>query len=178
MEDWIAIARVIRARGNKGEVAAISLSSHPERFERLREVVLFGPAGPLFGGRPVGIEEVWEHKGRLIFKFQGVDSISDAERLRGAELRVPPGERAPLEKGEFYFSDLAGCQMVEPGGEAIGTVSGWQDLGGQALLEVTPAGGGEAILVPFVAAICVSIEPEKRRIVAQLPDGLKDLNRP
>lgn len=177
MEEWITLARVIRPRGNRGEVAAISLSNHPERFERLREVVLFGAAGPLFDGRPVAIEEVWEHQGRLIFKFQGVDSIPDAERLRGAELRVPPEQRAPLPEGEFYFADLIGCDVVEREGPVVGKVTGWQEYGGPALLEVEPVEGGEVVLVPFVASICVSIEPEKGRIVVDLPDGLKDLNR-
>lgn len=177
MEDWITLARVIRPRGNRGEVAAISLSSHPERFGRLREAVLFGAAGPLFDGRPVTIEKVWEHQGRLIFKFQGVDSISDAERLRGAELRIPPGERAPLPEGEFYFADLVGCEVAERGGAVIGKVTGWQEYGGPALLEVEPVEGGDLMLVPFVASICVSIEPENGRIVVDLPAGLKDLNR-
>ena len=55
--------------------------------------------------------EVWEHAGALVFKFQGVDSIHDAEKLRGAEVQVPPAERVELEPGEYFHSDLIGCEV-------------------------------------------------------------------
>ena len=76
--DWVTIARIAGARGNKGEVSAQSLSSHPERFENLHEVEVSRPDGSRI---QLVVEEIWEHKDRLIFKFQGVDSISDAEKL-------------------------------------------------------------------------------------------------
>jgi 16S rRNA processing protein RimM len=110
----------------------------------------------------------------LIFKFRGVDSISDAEPLAGAEVRVPLSERAPLEPGEFFQSDLVGCEVVDRRtGESLGRVSGWEESGGPGLLVVE---GG--LLIPFARAICVEIHTEARRIAVELPEGLKELNRP
>jgi 16S rRNA processing protein RimM len=164
---WVTIALLGRTRGNRGEVTALSLSSKPERYSALREVYLFG------AGERREIENTWFHNGTLIFKFRGVDSISDAELLSGLEVRVPLSERAPLEAGEFFQSDLIGCEIVDrASGERIGAVTDWDDGGGSGLLVVE----GD-LLIPFARAICVEIDPVARRIAVELPPGLKELNR-
>lgn len=159
--------------GRRGELSAIALSSHPERFERLETVFLFGAAGG--EAVPMQVESVWEHRGQLVFKFRGVDSISDAERWRRAEVRVPAVERPVLPEGEYYHSDLVGCEVLEFGtGRPLGQVKSWLDGGGPGLLEV--AGPGGEILIPFAKSICVELDVKGRRIVVDLPEGLKDLN--
>jgi 16S rRNA processing protein RimM len=111
----------------------------------------------------------------LVFKFRGIDSIADAEPLRGAELRIPREHRAPLPEGEYYQSDLVGCEVVDRNsGEKLGVVTGWREYGGPPLLEVN-VGQGEPQLVPFAGAICVGIDVPGRRIVVDLPEGLLDL---
>jgi 16S rRNA processing protein RimM len=165
---WVTVALLGRPRGNRGEVTAVSFSSKPERYETLREVFLF-PRGTRFS-----VESTWFHNGTLIFKFQGVDSISDAEALAGAEVRIPAAERAPLDPGEFFQSDLIGCEVVDRGaGELLGRVVGWEDSGGHGLLVLE---GG--LLIPFARSICVAIDTAARRIEVELPPGLKELNRP
>ncbi len=164
---WVTIALLGRTRGNRGEITAISLSSKPERYSALREVYLFG------SGERREIETTWFHNGTLVFKFRGVDSISDAELLSGLEVRVPLAERTPLEAGEFFQSDLIGCEVVDhASGQRIGSVTDWDDGGGTGLLVID----GD-LLIPFVRAICVEIDPAAKRIAVELPPGLKDLNR-
>jgi 16S rRNA processing protein RimM len=165
-DDWVTVAVLGRARGIRGELTAISFSK-PERYASLREVFLFPE------GSRREVESVWFHDHRLILKFRGVDSMSDAERLAGNEVRVPRGERMPLEPGEFFESDLIGCEVIErEGGASLGRVTRFEDGGSSGVLEVE---GG--LLIPFVRAICVAIEPEARRIVVDLPAGLKELNQ-
>jgi 16S rRNA processing protein RimM len=167
------VAVLGKSRGNRGEVTALALSDKPERYEALREVYLFGP-GESGRAERYQVESTWFHNGTLIFKFQGVDTISDAEPLAGAEVRVPMSERAPLEPGEFFQSDLVGCEVVDRRtGESLGRVSGWEDSGGPGLLVVEGS-----LLIPFARAICVEIDPEAKRIAVELPEGLKELNRP
>lgn len=164
---WVTIALLGKTRGNRGELTAFPLSSKLDRFESLKEVFLFGS-----GDRYV-VEATWFHGDVLIFKFQGVDTISDAERLTGAEVRIPAAERVPLEEGEFFQSDLIGCEVIDRStGDSIGRVTGWDDGGGAGLLVV-----GD-VLIPFARAICVDIDPMAHRIVVELPEGLKELNRP
>lgn len=163
---WIAVALIGKTRGNRGEVTALALSPKPERFEGLKEVFLFG------NGERFEVENTWFHQATLVFKFRGVDTISEAERLYGAEVRVPAEQRIPLQPGEFFQSDLIGCQVVDRrSGQSLGHVSAWQEGGGSGLLVVD-----DGLLIPFVRAICVDIDPAARRIAVELPEGLKDLN--
>ena len=165
-QEWVTIALLGRARGIRGEITAFAFSK-PERYESLREVFLFP------GGSRQEVESAWFHDNRLILKFRGVDSMSDAEPLAGLEVRVPRGERVPLEPGEYFESDLIGCEVVErEGGSSLGRVIGMAEGGSAGLLELE---GG--LLIPFARAICVAIEPAERRIVVDLPAGLKELNQ-
>ena len=163
---WVTVALLGKTRGNRGEITAFSFSSKPERYQALKEVFLFG------SGERKEVETTWFHDGVLIFKFRGIDTIADAEKLGGVEVRVPIGERIALEENEFFQSDLLGCEVVERrSGERLGRVTGWEEGGGTGLLAV----GG--LLIPFVRAICVEIDPAARRIAVELPEGLKELNR-
>lgn len=167
---WVAVALLGRPRGNRGEVTAISLSSTPDRFANLKTVVLEGAA---ISSLEYAIEEVWWHQGTLIFKFAGIDSISDAEKLTGCEVRIPSSERVELEPGSYFDSDLIGCKVRNRvSGTEIGTVTGLQDAGGPGLLELE---GG--MLIPFARGICTSIDIEKREILVDLPEGLLELNQ-
>jgi len=168
---WVTVAVLGKARGIRGEVTAIPLSGKPERFQSLRQAHLYTSSGAL---QPVEVESSWFHDRTLILKFRGIETISEAEPLLGAELRVPLSQRVPLDEGEFFQSDLIGCEVVDRrSGESLGRVAAWQDAGGAGLLEL--AGG---LLIPFARAICVEIDPARRRIGVDLPEGLKDVNRP
>lgn len=176
-DDWISVAVIGRARGNRGEVTAVSLSSKPERFARLRDVrILFGEqsgGGPTDDGASYQVEEVWEHSGALVFKFRGIDSISEAEKLRGAEIQVPRAERVELEPGEYFHSDLIGCDVREhASGRSVGKVTGFEEYGGPPLLEID----GGRMMIPFVKAICVDIRPGEKLIRVEIPEGLEGLN--
>ncbi|MEK7409206.1 MAG: ribosome maturation factor RimM [Acidobacteriota bacterium] len=174
----MTIALLARAWGNRGELSAIPFGARPERFQSLPEVYLCGGEAAL-EAEPFEIESVWEHRGRLIVKFRGVDSISAAEALRGVEVRIPREQRPEPPPGEYYHSDLVGCQVVERRtGDRLGEVTGFSDGGGPGLLEVRGVRPGEEILIPFARSICVEIDVAARRIVVDLPEGLKELNAP
>jgi 16S rRNA processing protein RimM len=169
-EGWVTIALLGKTRGNRGEITAFSFSSKPERFEALKEVSLASADGRSFD--KLRVESTWFHQGVLIFKFEGVDTISDAERLAGAEVRVPIEERAPLDAGEFFESDLIGCEVVDGAtGATLGRVTALRESGGPGLLEVD-----HDWLIPFARAICTEIDPARKRIAVQLPPGLRELN--
>ncbi len=170
------MAVVVRPWGHRGELIATTLTSRSERLRQLREVFLFPPEGQT--ARPCVIEAVREHRGRVVIKFEGVDTIEQAEALRGAEVRVPLRERPEPPPGEYYQSDLIGCEVIErPTGTLLGRVAGWEEYGGPPLLRVSASPGGPEILIPFARSICVEIDVEGRRIVVELPEGLKDLER-
>ena len=182
----VTLARIVRARGRKGEVAAEILTDFPERLTKLREVWLHGagrPGRPSAEDRPARIRACWissSRGGQAIFHFEGCDSISQAEELVGLEVQVPLEERMPLPPGRYYISDLVGCEVWEKSRdgratERLGAVADVQFIGGAAPLLVVQTAKGE-LLIPLAEEICVLIDPAAHRIEAVLPEGLRDLN--
>lgn len=175
----LALARVLRPWGRRGEVAAEILTDFPERLAALKEAKLCeGESAVRKPPRDVSIRSCRIHLGQAIFHFVGVDSINDAEKLRGLEVQVP-FERTELPQNRHYVDDLVGCEVCEQGADApLGRVREVQNTGGRAeswLLNVdTPRG---ELLIPLAAEICTRIDTAARRIEVRLPAGLRDLNR-
>ena len=120
------------------------------------------------------VENLWTHGDQVIFKFKGVDSISEAERLRGADVLIPIEERPPMPEGEYYQSDLIGCEVYDEAGHLLGMVEAWEETGGTPLVAVK-TGDGKELLIPFAKAIFTTIDLEHRRIQVKPPEGLLDL---
>ncbi len=195
---WVLVARILKARGNKGEVAAELLTDFPERLTRLREVFV-GHAEGKDEPRRMALKSCWlsqNHRGQAVFHFEGVESISEAEKFRGLEVLLPFEERVTLPVGQYFVADLIGCSVFESPAappmvtsspcslaEApshLGTVRDVQFPGeeffGTPLLEVETSQG--EILIPLAVDICTKIDTAARRIDVVLPDGLRDLNQP
>ena len=124
---------------------------------------------------PLEVERTWIHGEHVIFKFKGVDTISEAGRLAGADVSVPIEQRPAAPEGEYYRSDLVGCEVFDAGGHLLGLVQEWQETGGTPLVEVRTAAGKE-LLIPFAKSIFTHIDVERKLIEVSLPEGLADLN--
>lgn len=130
--------------------------------------------------RELEIEGLWPHKGLLVLKFRGVDSMSDAEALIGAELQVPRSDRAHLEQGWSYISDLVGCAVLDRGRE-IGRIEDIQFGAGEAPLLIVAAGGTKdrkKFDVPFAEAYLEGINVQQKEVRMNLPEGLLEINGP
>ncbi len=165
----VAVARVAKPRGVKGEVACDLLTDFPERFDRLAELVAVFPGG---GRRRLKLEGHWLHGDRVVLKLGGYDTPEASAALAGCELAVPEAEAVELEEGEFYDWQLEGCRVETVAGEEIGTVSEVLHLGGDAPVLVIRDGGGKEHLVPFAESICVEVDLERKLIRVDAPEGL------
>jgi len=189
------VARILRPHGRRGEVAAEILTDFPERLIRLGFADLFDvrsaqkttsqkPSQESLqknDSRRVPVRSCWlsqSRGGQAIFHFEGSDSISDAEKLVGLEVRIPLSERTQLPAGTYYIDDLAGCEVIEKDGAAIGRVRDVQPTGegvaGTPILIVDSPHG--ELLIPLAQDICVQVDTAARRIEVVLPEGLRDLN--
>ena len=133
--------------------------------------------------RPVKIEIFRRQHDRFVMKFVGIDSIEDAEKIVGAELRIPESEIPAAEEGSFYTFHLRGCRVYAVHGddsgdgsnEYIGDVTDILDGGGTQLLQV--GSGKEETLIPFAESIVKKVDLAARRIEVELPKGLLELNK-
>ncbi|MDQ1694108.1 MAG: rRNA processing protein RimM [Acidobacteriaceae bacterium] len=176
--DFVLLARLIRPQGRHGELLADVLTDFPERFAERTHVWLLPAQGEALP-READLERHWPHKGRIVLKFAGVDSINDAEPYRGWHVAIPRQQRAPLDEDAVYIGDLVGCRVYNET-----TAS---DLG--PLLDVARGEGGapdmlvleqhgEELLIPFVKAFLVGIDLEARLLRMRLPPGLTEINAP
>ncbi len=145
-------------------------TSSAERIAACRRVFALDAADHR---RELTVQEFWPHKGRVVLKFAGVGTISEAETLVGCEIQVPREERAPLPAGQFYVSDLVGCTLFDRGLE-VGRISDIQFGAGDAPLLVVKAGAMEH-LVPFTEAYLRKVDLQARRIEMVLPEGMLEV---
>ncbi len=156
-----------------GEVA---VELHSDVPERLRERMLLWLLTEAPGRRELEVEKLWPHKGHLVLKFAGVDSIAEAETLVGCELQVPRSQRIRLESGQSYVSDLIGCVVFNRELE-VGRIENVRFGAGEAPLLVVKAGLRE-YEVPYAEAYLTTVDVEGRKIHMVLPEGMLDLNAP
>jgi 16S rRNA processing protein RimM len=98
-----------------------------------------------------------------IVRLEGIEDRGGAEALRGEQLTVAAGAAPRLEEGEWWAHELEGCEVFD-GERALGAVSRLMELPSCEVLEVSPAGGGEPLLVPMVRDAIRSVDPQRRRI--------------
>jgi len=122
------------------------------------------------------LEDFWPHKGRVVLKFEGIDSINDAETLNGWEVQIPAAERAELEPGAVYLSDLLGTTVVADGRE-IGAIADVDFGAGAAPLLVVRQGKKEYLL-PFAEEFVEQFDVAQKRLSLRLPEGLLELDAP
>jgi 16S rRNA processing protein RimM len=166
---------VIKTQGRRGEVAAELHTDVPDRFRQDMRLWALAKDGQR---REVVVEDLWPHKSFLVLRFQGIGTISDAEALVGAELQLPRGDRAELEPGWTYLSDLIGCTVFD-GQREIGEIEDLQFGAGEAPLLVVRGKEQKAKLpyeIPFAEAFLEKLDLERKQVRMKLPEGLLEVN--
>jgi 16S rRNA processing protein RimM len=177
--DRVTVARVLRPHGVRGEVAAEILTDFPERLTRLKSADLWNEKTG--ASKHAAIRKCWlshSRGGQAIFHFENSRSVSDAKKLLGLEVQIPLADRLALPAGNYYVSDLIGCEVYENNGSQVGIVREVQFTGPGAarnpILAVDTARG--ELLIPLAQEICERVDVKARRIEVVLPEGLQDLN--
>ncbi|HEX8422870.1 MAG TPA: ribosome maturation factor RimM [Pyrinomonadaceae bacterium] len=171
-EDLIAVARIAKVRGIRGEVAADLLTDFPERFDGLEELISLDASGERLA---LSIEKSWLHGGRVILKFAGYDSPEAAKALVGRELAVPETDAVELEEDEFYDWELIDCRVETVDGREIGSVREVLHTGAAPVLIVRDETAQREHLIPLAESICVEIDTEEKLIRVDPPEGLLEL---
>ena len=167
---------MVKTQGRRGEVAGEILSDVPDRFAvGMRLLAL--PREPDRQRRELEVEEIWPHKGLVVLKFAGVDSISDAEALVGCELQVPLSQRSELRAGWNYVSDLVGCSVFDHDRE-IGRIEDVQFGAGEAPLLIVRDAAAKLVEIPFAEAYLDRLDVERKQVRMKLPEGLLEVNAP
>jgi len=172
-DEFITVARVLKTQGRRGEVAVEVHSDVPGRFVVGLRLFALDDAGKR---RKLEVEDLWPHKGHLVLKFEGVDSISDAEALLRCELQIPRAERAELGPGWTYISDLTGCKVFD-GDREVGRIEGVQFGAGEAPLLIVQGNQKVPYEIPYAEAYLAKVDLAVKQVWMRLPEGMLEINR-
>lgn len=162
--DEVLIGEVLRPQGISGELRVYPLTTDPERFLKLREVILRrGETDQRF--RIVKARLQMEN---VLLKVEGIDTVDQAEKYRGFEVRIDRSEVPPLSEGWYYF-ELEGMQVYE-GDLLLGTLSQVLETGANDVYVVKGPKG--EICVPALKSVVQRVDVPGRRMDVILPPGL------
>ena len=160
----VVVGRIVRPFGRFGEVVVEPLTDDPDRFLGLTGAEVGAPNQK---GTRRALESVRIHKGRPVVLFAGITDIGSAETLRNMEVTLPGGR--------YYSDELVGCRAESEEGIYLGEIVDTLDTAGPCLLVLRSPAGAED-LIPFVEALCVSVDTAAGRVVLRVPEGLLGLN--
>jgi 16S rRNA processing protein RimM len=162
------IGRITRAHGLRGEVKVRPETDFPDRFARLRRVLLL-PEGT--EPREVTVEAVRRQGTLVLLKLTGVDDPEAARALRGAAVAVAWEERVPLPEGQYYVAEVLGLAVRTEEGEPLGTVA--EVLRTLAHDVYRIVGDGGELLIPATRDVVRALDLTRREVVVRLPAGLR-----
>lgn len=164
LDEWNwTIGQVVGVFGIVGEVKVRLETDFPERFLALTEACLRPARGK---ARVYEVRHSRLHKGQALLKFAGINSIEQAETLRGCTVQVKKAEAVALQDGDYYISDLIGAEVSTVDGKVLGNLEKVLVYPGHDLLQI-----GD-VLIPAVKEMVVSIDLTAKKIVVNLPPGI------
>jgi 16S rRNA processing protein RimM len=110
---------------------------------------------------PVELEDYEVHAKGVVAKLKGCDDRTAAEKLKGRDVGVPREALGKAGKGELYWVDLEGFEVVNLEGVVLGEMAGRLDTAGNDVMMVK---GEKVYLIPFVDAYVKEVSPASRRI--------------
>jgi 16S rRNA processing protein RimM len=162
---YLAIGKVVRAHGIRGEISVNVLTDFPERFETTEWVYL----GNEFEATPYRIEKSRWHKDNVLLTLAGITDRTEAERLRGQYVQVPIKEATPLPEGSYYLYQLIGLEVITVENQSLGTITEVLETGANDVYVVR---GDKEVLIPAVADVIKAVDLEKGQVIVQLMEGL------
>lgn len=168
LDTWtLTIGVVVAPFGIRGEVRVRLETDFPDRFLALKKACLRPQQGE---ARLVEITGCRFHKGYALLRVREVETMSQAELLRGSLLQVREADAVALPRNEFYLHDLKGCDVVTCAGRRLGQLT--EVLRGRANDVYVVRDGGQEILLPAVSQVITSVDLQSRRIVVSPTPGL------
>ena len=172
MTDLFRVGVIANTHGVRGEVKVFPTTQEPERFKKLKDVILDT------GKEKVDLEvkSVRFFKNLVIVKFKGIDNINDIEKYKGKSLYVTREHAVKLKKDEYFIADLIGMRAVTEEGEELGTIKDVLQTGANDVYIIKKDGEDE-LLVPAIKDCVQNVDIEGGVMTLHLLEGLRDINK-
>lgn len=168
MEQFFQVGVITNTHGIRGEAKVFPTTNDPERFRKLKNVILASEKERL----PAEIQGVRFSKQFVIVKFRGIDDINEVEKYKGRQILVAREDAVGLERDEYYIADLLGMDVVTDEGET-GVLKDVIETGANEVYVVELDGFGE-VLIPAIKDCILDVDVEAGRMRVHLLEGLKE----
>ncbi len=166
--DSYQLGHVAKTFGLAGEIAIILDVSDPSYYSKL-DVVFIKENDQLV---PHFVKSIRINSNKATVGLEGLSTKDEADLLVGKEVYLPLKYLPKLKKGEYYYHDLIGFDVIQ-GKTYLGKVDKIYDLGTQNLFSVII--DNHEVMIPFNKEILKEVDIENAKIVVELPDGLIDI---
>ena len=167
MQTEFQVGAIASVHGIKGEVKVFPTTDEPEKFKKLKKVVLKTEKEE----REMHLKSARFFKNMVIVKFAEIESPEEAQKYRGATLWIARKQAVPLEKNEYYQADLIGLSVVTDTQEPFGELKDVLSTGANDVYVVARADGSE-VLLPAIRECILDVDMEKRMMRVHIMDGL------
>ena len=168
-EDMYFLGKIIRPKGNKGEVKAYLDVDRVEEYQSL-DAVLIEKRRDLV---PYFVERIHFEQQKANIKFQDVNSSEEAAELSGLNMYLPLNTLTERTGNKFYFHEVVGFSIRDRVAGDIGIIEKVIDMPNNPLFQVRYS--NKDILIPISDEFIIAVDRENRRIDMNLPDGLLDI---
>jgi 16S rRNA processing protein RimM len=153
----LAVGRLRRTHGVKGEIVMEVLTGFPERL-RAGKTLYLGEQH-----EPLRLASVRGHNQEMILRFSGITTPEDAARLRNLQVFVQTEHLPELPEGEYYHHQLLGMKVVDDTGQELGTLSEILETGANDVYVIkTPE--GKEILLPAIEDVILDVSVERSEL--------------
>ena len=169
MEKLLRVGVITTTHGVRGEVKVFPTTDDPQRFKKLKKVILDTGKEQL----NLEVQSVKFFKNLVILKFKEFDNINDVEKYKNADLLVTREHAVKLAPGEYFIADLIGLQGISDEGEDLGELTDVIQTGANDVYVFTKQGEAD-LLVPKIPDCVKEIDLEKGIVLVHLLPGLRD----
>ena len=167
----LKVGKIVNTHSLKGEVKVISSTDFEEERFKKGSKLLITRGNQLI--REVVVQSYRNHKNFLLVKFEGIDSVEEAEKLKNLQIKIDSDEVGELEENEFYFHQIIGCEVFDENDKNLGEIIDILTPGANDVWVIKGEEGKE-ILIPYIEDVVKKIDITSKKVNIEVMEGLID----
>lgn len=160
MNEFLDCGQIVNTHGIHGEVRIVPWADSPEFLRQFSTLYVGGTAMAAASSRV--------HKGSVIVKLAGVDTVEQAMVLKGQTVQIRRAD-AKLPQGSFFLADIIGLGVLNENGQKLGVLREVLSPSRQQVYVVT---GEREILIPAVPEFILETNIADGYIKVRLIEGM------
>lgn len=158
--------KIVNTHGIAGEIKMLYYADSPDFFSKIKTLYLKN-------GEQLHIKSIRQHKGALILRIEGTDSVEKAEKLKNSDVYIKREDAPPLPDGRYYIKDILGLCVYLDDGRMLGRVSEVFATGSNDVYDVVND-IGKHFYIPVIDEVVKNIDINGGRIDITPIEGLID----